>query len=54
MKIEILTTTKIRKIKGVTGKYPNLDIKSINGKPYKAEYQYLENGECKAILEFEQ
>ena len=53
MKIEILTTTK----KSYSKKYgtsikPNLDIKSINGKPFKAYYKYMANGYCLATIEY--
>jgi len=54
MEFTILTTYKDHKRKWGTDRTPNLDIKQINGKPFKAEYEYKNNGYCIAHIEVEE
>ena len=52
-KLQILTTFKDRKTRYGIDRKPNLDIKAINGKPFKATYEYdKDNIHCLAIIEF--
>ena len=53
--IEIMTTRKTTRRGGVISTYPNLDIKSVNGRPFGTKNEYLPDGEhVRVTLEYEE